>query len=143
MDDVKNFVCDGQDYQTILFKGREVLRLNQKVLNIMARIVASKTSGVSKVTIGLEAISQSLGSLPDDEYQSLVESSLKNTAAVKTVNVSFSDVDTIGNFFKGKPMSMYEVLFKVWELNSFGPFVPAVETTGSSTPQETRALPDL
>ena len=136
----EKFTSGGNEYQTTLFTGRKVLGINNRVTSVMSRIVSSKVTGTNKIAVGLEALSNAFGTMSEEDFNNLVSDSLcetvylgkENEAPVKLVG------DAIGNHFAGHPMDLYDVLFNVWRINSFGPFTMGAGVSTPQTPSQTK-----
>lgn len=141
-----NFEINGMKFQTIPLTGRNVLILNQKVLNVVSSflISASDKKLKSKIAIGLDALTSALGSLSEEEYSELIEKTLCTTVAIgkekKDIDVRLSDLDVIGNVFSEHPMDIYQVLFKIWELNKLGPFDNGAIGASTQKTEQPKAL---
>jgi hypothetical protein len=136
----EKFTVGGNEYQTTLFTGRKVLGLNNRVMAVLSRIISTKVSSSNKLVIGLDALANSFGTMDEEAFNSLVSDTLcetvylgkENEAPLKLVG------DAVGNHFAGHPMDLYEVVFNVWRINSFGPFTMGAGGSIQQTPSQTK-----
>lgn len=136
----EKFCVNGYDYTTTKFTGRKVLGINNRVTAVMSRIISTKVSSTNKIVIGLDALANSFGTMDEEAFNSLVSDTLcetvydgkENEPAVKLVG------DAVGNHFSGHPMDLYEVVFNVWRINSFGPFTMGAGGSIQQTPSQTK-----
>ena len=136
----ENFTAGGNEYQTTLFTGRKVLSLNNRVTSVMSRIVSTKVSSKNKVVVGLDALSNAFGTMDESDFDKLIADTLcetvylgkENEAPLKLVG------DAVGDHFAGHPMDLYEVVFNVWRINSFGPITMGAGNSIQQTPSQTK-----
>ena len=136
----ENFTAGGNEYQTTLFTGRKVLSLNNRVTSVMSRIVSTKVSSTNKVVVGLDALSNAFGTMDESDFDKLIADTLcetvnlgkENEAPLKLVG------DAVGDHFAGHPMDLYEVVFNVWRIHSFGPFTMGAGNSIQQTPSQTK-----
>lgn len=130
----QNFELNGESYQALAHTGFTALSLQAKV---SALYTALFRENKDLDDVGLfQALTEKLGSIPEDEFKWLLENSLSNvtvTTAGKK-NVTLKDADAIAAHFQGRSFAdLYGLLFKVWELEKLGPFglVEAADQAGA------------
>ena len=120
-----NFELGGESYQLLPHTGFAALDLDRKVTALMGRIVgnagADSDDFPNRIFV---ALGSALSEYSPSEYRDIVESTLSRVTVTTTgkKNVSLSTSDAVAEHFAGRYADLYNLLFKVWELNRFSPF---------------------
>lgn len=135
----ENFELDGESYQLLPHTGFAALDLDRKVTALFGRLAVATTAEPGSDEYSREffsALGRTLEGYTQREYRDLIESTLSRVTVTTPgkKNVSLATADAVAEHFAGRYAGLYNVLFKVWELNRFSPFGMArTESTTAGT----------
>lgn len=130
-----NFAMGGEDYQLLPHTGFQALDLDRKVSALFGRLAARVSVEADPGSPAFSAaffaaLGEALEAYTPSEYRWLVETTLSRVTVTTPgkKNFSLSTADAAAEHFAGRYAELYNVLFKVWELDRLSPFGTARET---------------
>ena len=130
-----NFAMGGEDYQLLPHTGFQALDLDRKVSALFGRLAARVSVEANPGSPAFSAaffaaLGEALEAYTPSEYRWLVETTLSRVTVTTPgkKNFSLSTADGAAEHFAGRYAELYNVLFKVWELDRLSPFGTARET---------------
>lgn len=118
-----NFEISGVKYQALPHTGFLALDLQRKVSAFYTSVFRSAEKMDDQTLF--EDMTIKFGQLPAEEFKWLMEKTLEQTSVIEEgkKNFTLSNADAIAEHFSGRPfVEMYQVIFRVWELEKLGPF---------------------
>ncbi|MBP5446590.1 MAG: hypothetical protein J6X95_00585 [Treponema sp.] len=136
-----NFKLGADDYQLLPHTGFEAVNLYRKVNGAVGNIISAAPlpkEGEQGKT-GFSAFAAAFNSYDDEEFKTLVETTLKNVTVVTAgkKNFTLSDMDGISRHFEQRLGEMYDLMFEVWNIEKMLPFDLAPLADGSGTNKTT------
>ena len=147
MIEVKNVELDGLEFQLSPLPIRSALRLDKKLVEILAPILAKLVDGgqdllkmeIQSVAVAIQA---GLASIDDNEFVTFVLDCLSTTSCITGKVTLLNSEKALGEVFSGNLMGIYKLVFEVCRFNKFTPFalgglgLKSLETDGSPKPEE-------
>lgn len=129
-----NFEMGGESYQLLPHTGFQALDLDRKVSALFGRLAARVSVEAEPGTPAFSAsffaaLGEALEAYTPSEYRWLVETTLSRVTVTTPgkKNFALSTADAAAEHFAGRYAELYNVLFRVWELDRLSPFGAARE----------------
>jgi len=124
----KNINIDEMTFQMSPLNPLLALRLDKRIISLILPAFKAIGGLDSQIDLGkiMEALSESLSTLPDDDFEKFVLNILSRTVCIQKNKPPLEiNEENFGIIFAGKLTTIYKLLWEVMKYNKFSPFVVA------------------